>query len=355
MGGVGRALYRALLRWTASHAGGAPFTLSEAELRPLFGDAASAARLVPPAGVTDVAGVRALVRAAFRAPPPASDADASAALDAAFAALRHANERVAPLLAARAQLRESRANRDGVRFSVGDVFRHKSFGYTGVLTGWDRVCARDPAWCAQYAANLPHGTTQPFYYALPDVRDCVALFGGPRDSKYVAQDNVELLSPAAAPAASPPPAGSIPPPPRARAGLGRRDRILHQSLSAHFVGFNSSTGRYVPNRALAFEFPDPAYGEGGGGGGGGSVQLEPLGEPMFERVAGALPLESPADSSADAEEAVGAAAAGGGGVARVPCRSERDTHGLRVEVASRFAPHLSGPDGFAFSYTGAIL
>jgi len=34
---------------------------------------------------------------------------------------------------------------------------------------------------------------QPCYWVLPDEGDCVALFGDKRHSKYVAQDNVELV------------------------------------------------------------------------------------------------------------------------------------------------------------------
>ena len=34
---------------------------------------------------------------------------------------------------------------------------------------------------------------QPFYWVLPDEGDCEELFGDKRTSKYVAQDNVQLV------------------------------------------------------------------------------------------------------------------------------------------------------------------
>ena len=67
------------------------------------------------------------------------------------------------------------------------VFRHRTYGYRGVIYGWDRSCDRDLSW----TEKLNVDANQPFYWVLPDEVDCQRLFGGVRISKYVAQ--VQLL------------------------------------------------------------------------------------------------------------------------------------------------------------------
>jgi hemimethylated DNA binding protein len=129
-----------------------------------------------------------LTRDAFRA---AASLDSSAARDAAldrgFDALRQLNDVYTPALALRAAARDEHADRNGVLYSVGTTFRHKVFGYTGVVVGWDKTCARTPAWVEAFTTGLTKGADQPFYSVLPDARDCLALFGAVRESKYVAQ------------------------------------------------------------------------------------------------------------------------------------------------------------------------
>ena len=74
------------------------------------------------------------------------------------------------------------------------------------------------------ADNLPI-VSQPFYHVLPDENDCVRLFNAVRISKYVAQENVELL-----------------PQPR---------RCTHRVLPNYFVGFDPVTGRFVYSHSEA--------------------------------------------------------------------------------------------------------
>jgi hemimethylated DNA binding protein len=195
--------------------------------------------------VEDACGVARTVRERFRADaslPRGSDA-ASAALDRGFDALRLLNDMYAPALAARARARAAHEDRHGILYSLGTTFRHKLFGYTGVIVGWDRTCARSPDWVDAFTTNLDAGAAQPFYAVLPDARDCAALFGGPRESKYVAQENVEPLYPPGLP-------------PRALGGIGRRPRIVHPLLDRYFLGFSRDQGRYLPRREVAFEYPD---------------------------------------------------------------------------------------------------
>ena len=81
-----------------------------------------------------------------------------------------------------------------------------------MVCGWDRTCARDAFW----ANNLGVQPDQPFYDVLPDEDDCQRLFGAIRISKYVAQENIELLP------------GS---------------RVLHRALDNYFNGYSASLGR----------------------------------------------------------------------------------------------------------------
>lgn len=99
--------------------------------------------------------------------------------------------------------------------SAVQVFRHKKYKYHGVVCGWDRTCARDVQW----ATSLGVSPEQPFFEVLPDEDECQRLFGATRISKYVAQENVELV------------------PSR---------RILHRALNNYFRGYSIELGRFVP-------------------------------------------------------------------------------------------------------------
>ena len=94
------------------------------------------------------------------------------------------------------------------------VFRHRKYGYRGVVYGWDRICARDVDWASKL--GLQHD--QPFYDVLPDEDECQRQFGATRISKYVAQDNVEIIP---------------------------ESRVLHRALNSYFSGYSSLLGRWV--------------------------------------------------------------------------------------------------------------
>ena len=54
-----------------------------------------------------------------------------------------------------------------VRYKVGQVFQHKRYHYTAVITGWDVECAASEAWIAQMnVRSLPGGQHQAFYHAM---------------------------------------------------------------------------------------------------------------------------------------------------------------------------------------------
>jgi F-box protein 21 len=56
---------------------------------------------------------------------------------------------------------------EDVKFRVGQVFRHKRYGYTAVVTGWDGRCDAGEEWIQQMGVDrLAGGRTQAFYHAL---------------------------------------------------------------------------------------------------------------------------------------------------------------------------------------------
>jgi len=134
--------------------------------------------------------LRELLKASFRANHRHA-AEWETPLDAAFEGLR----RLATLESDLEEMVKVRRQRDKyreqVQHRVGQVLAHRKYGYRGVIVGWDGRCRRSAEWLA--ANNLPQNyIDMPFYYVLPDQADCQRLFKGPRESKYVAQENLVI-------------------------------------------------------------------------------------------------------------------------------------------------------------------
>ena len=53
-------------------------------------------------------------------------------------------------------IRQDRLSRDGINHSVGTVFRHKKYGYRGVVYGWDRSCERGADWAKVGSKGFLH-------------------------------------------------------------------------------------------------------------------------------------------------------------------------------------------------------
>jgi F-box protein 21 len=54
-----------------------------------------------------------------------------------------------------------------VKYKVGHVFRHRRYGYWGVITGWDVECGMDQGWMLQNRVDrLAKGRHQSFYHVL---------------------------------------------------------------------------------------------------------------------------------------------------------------------------------------------
>ncbi|TAQ84599.1 hypothetical protein B7494_g7082 [Chlorociboria aeruginascens] len=76
--------------------------------------------------------------------------------------------------------------RDKVKYKVGQVFRHKRYGFIAVIIGWDAECGMNSEWVAHHDVDaFPGGGHQIFYHAL--VEDT--------SMRYVAEENLEIIKP----------------------------------------------------------------------------------------------------------------------------------------------------------------
>ena len=102
----------------------------------------------------------------------------SVALRHSYRALRGVL-RAADYLSTNADERASKTGREGVTFHVGQVLRHRKYGFRAAVFGWDERPHVDVSqWDG--VVGLPSGAEQPFYRMVPDHSDCVSLLGGTR-------------------------------------------------------------------------------------------------------------------------------------------------------------------------------
>lgn len=63
--------------------------------------------------------------------------------------------------------RVGNSDAEDVRFRVGQVFQHRRYGYTAVVTGWDGNCDAGEEWIRRMGVDrLEGGARQAFYHAL---------------------------------------------------------------------------------------------------------------------------------------------------------------------------------------------
>jgi F-box protein 21 len=63
--------------------------------------------------------------------------------------------------------RDTKAARERVKYKVGQVFRHRRYTYTAVITGWDIECGMNSDWMEYNQVDeLSRGRYQSFYHAL---------------------------------------------------------------------------------------------------------------------------------------------------------------------------------------------
>jgi len=103
-------------------------------------------------------------------------------------ALYHFHVRVNSLLWSRKKHLEHKPN---IKFSLGQVVRHKLYDYRGVVVSWNHKPQIDVSrWDGLQHVEDPQ--SHPFYHVIPDEADCIRVFGGPRSFRYVCQENLEL-------------------------------------------------------------------------------------------------------------------------------------------------------------------
>ncbi|MCJ1314279.1 hypothetical protein MMC25_007959 [Agyrium rufum] len=77
-----------------------------------------------------------------------------------------------------------------VRYSIGQIFRHKRYGYVAAIIGWDSECKENEAWINQMRIReLPNGRHQSFYNSMSDAGRIY----------YVAEENVQIILPTVPP------------------------------------------------------------------------------------------------------------------------------------------------------------
>jgi hemimethylated DNA binding protein len=224
---VVRALYRGMIR-AAKTLDARPEAAAEIPL--VLGSVPMPAGHFPSASPDTPASAVDTVRHNFRAHAgwAPSSPDTKELVDLGFDALRAVNLRVAALGGGSSSGGSSGplSRPSTVMHSVGQIVRHKTHKYRGVIVGWTPTCTAGDAWVARNASSFKSGgASQPFYHVLVDVRD------RPSQVTYVAQENIEVL----------------------RDG-GKAGPVIHPLVTRYFSEYRPG-GHFVPNAELLEAFP----------------------------------------------------------------------------------------------------
>lgn len=132
------------------------------------------------------------------------------------------------------QKRRTSENEKELKFGLGDVVKHKLYGFRGVVVAWDPEPTLDVSrWDGLQHIKNPHEF--PFYHIIPDQNDCIEAFGGERPSRYVCEENLEICS--------------------------SDEKYLDVDLEPEWE-FNSSKGVYHPPEDLKFKYGLPLDDDG---------------------------------------------------------------------------------------------
>ncbi|KAL4801880.1 Hemimethylated DNA-binding protein YccV like-domain-containing protein [Aspergillus unguis] len=84
------------------------------------------------------------------------------------------------------QVKRRSSQHSGVAYHVGQVFRHRRYDYTAIITGWDAECGAGEQWMRRMGVDhLQSGRHQSFYHVI--VED--------KSVRYVAEENIQLITP----------------------------------------------------------------------------------------------------------------------------------------------------------------
>lgn len=85
----------------------------------------------------------------------------------------------------------NKQHKDNIKYSLGQIVKHKVYGFRGMVGAWDAKPKMDVSnWDG--LRDIVNPQEKPFYHLYADVNDCIQAFGGPRNYRYVCQDNLEL-------------------------------------------------------------------------------------------------------------------------------------------------------------------
>lgn len=122
-----------------------------------------------------------------------------------------------------------------VMFEVGQVVRHKIWGYIAVIVGWDEYCKAPEAWIKRMFSHqyAPTGKKLVAWRTMPNY-SVLVLQGGsgtPDDVRYVPQVNIELL-------------------------IGGAARVDSQHTEPYFHSFSERCSGFVPLAWLRERYPE---------------------------------------------------------------------------------------------------
>ena len=106
-------------------------------------------------------------------------------------------------------------------FRVGQVIKHKRWGYRGVIIGWDETALAPENWIKEMHGENKQWKKQPNYSVLVDTRDRQGA-----QVTYVPQENIEVIS---------------------------KVKVLHPQIDEHFESYDGS--QYIPRPWLRKMYP----------------------------------------------------------------------------------------------------
>lgn len=119
-----------------------------------------------------------------------------------------------------AEIRETRSPE--IKYRVGQVIKHKKWGYRGVIVGWDERARAPENWIAtMHGPSNPHWRTQPNYCILVDTRDRATP-----QFTYVPQENLQII---------------------------QQTKIIHPAVDEYFENFDGT--QYLPRPWLKGIYP----------------------------------------------------------------------------------------------------
>lgn len=121
--------------------------------------------------------------------------------------------------------RKTHSHRDGVKYSIGQVLRHKSTNLRCVIYDWTVVAGSEQS-------GSKKGPLL-YYFVIPDENDCLTELGGQYEKRYVTEDSLEPLD-------------------------LELCRIEHDLLQFFFSAFDRETGCFVPHVLNQYMFPSDA-------------------------------------------------------------------------------------------------